>query len=43
MLREAVIDGVTISGAAVKVNGSTSGEVQAAILQLPVLGDITWE
>jgi hypothetical protein len=43
MLREAVIDGVTISGAAVKINGSASGEVQSTILQLPVLGETAWE
>jgi hypothetical protein len=43
VLREAVIDGVTISGAAVKLDGSIAGEVQSTILQLPVLGDVTWE
>jgi hypothetical protein len=43
MLRDAIIDGVTISGAVVKLSGSTTGEVTATILQLPVLGDISWE
>jgi hypothetical protein len=43
MLREAIIDGVTIRGATVKLNGSTTGEVQPTILQLPVLGEIIWE
>ena len=43
MLREAIIDGVTISGATVKLSGSTVGEVQTTILQLPVSGDITWD
>ena len=43
MLREAIIDGVTISGAAVKLSGSTTGEIPATILQLPVLGDVSWE
>lgn len=42
-LREAAIDGVTISGGSVKLSGSTTGEVQSTILQLPVLGDITWQ
>jgi uncharacterized phage protein gp47/JayE len=43
MLREAIIDGVTISGATVKLSGSTAGEVQTTLLQLPVLGDLSWE
>ncbi|MDR1353660.1 MAG: baseplate J/gp47 family protein [Treponema sp.] len=43
MLREVIIDGVTISDAAVKLNGSESGQVTTTILELPVLGDITWE
>jgi uncharacterized phage protein gp47/JayE len=42
-LREAIIDGVTISGAAVKLAGSTTGETDTTILQLPVLGDVSWE
>jgi hypothetical protein len=43
MLREAVIDGVTISAAAVTLNGSTAGTAISTILQLPVLGTETWE
>jgi hypothetical protein len=43
MLREAIIDGVLISGATVKLSGSTVGDVETTILQLPVLGDISWE
>jgi hypothetical protein len=43
ILREAIIDGVTISGAAVRLAGSTTGEVDTTILELPVLGDLSWE
>ncbi|MDR1507127.1 MAG: baseplate J/gp47 family protein [Treponema sp.] len=43
MLREAIIDGVIISGATVKLNGSATGKITATILQLPVLGELTWE
>jgi hypothetical protein len=43
MLREAVIDGVTISDGTVKLNGSITGETATTILQLPVLGAETWE
>jgi uncharacterized phage protein gp47/JayE len=43
MLREAVIDGVTVSGGTVTLNGSGTGAVPATILQLPVLGTETWE
>jgi hypothetical protein len=43
VLREAIIDGVTISGAVVSLFGSTTGEAAATILQLPVLGDVSWE
>jgi uncharacterized phage protein gp47/JayE len=43
MLREAIIDGVIISGAAVKLNGSMTGDTTTTILQLPVLGDVSWE
>ncbi|MDR1174851.1 MAG: baseplate J/gp47 family protein [Treponema sp.] len=41
MLRDALIDGVTISGGAVKLSDSTTGEVNTTILQLPVLGDLS--
>jgi hypothetical protein len=43
MLREAMIDGVVISGGTVALNGSTSGTVTTTILQLPVLGEATWD
>jgi uncharacterized phage protein gp47/JayE len=43
MHREAIIDGVIISAATVKLKGSTAGEAVATILQLPVLGDLAWE
>jgi hypothetical protein len=43
MLREAAIDGVSISGGIIKLAGSTTGEAATTILQLPVLGDVTWE
>jgi uncharacterized phage protein gp47/JayE len=43
ILREAIIDGVIISGATVKLNGSTTGEITTTILQLSILGDLTWE
>jgi uncharacterized phage protein gp47/JayE len=43
MLREAVIDGVAISDAVVKLNGSESGYTAATILELPVSGDISWD
>jgi hypothetical protein len=43
ILREAIIDGVVISGAAVKLNGSATGDVETTVLQLPVLGEVSWE
>jgi hypothetical protein len=43
VLREAIIDGVIISGATVKLNGSTAGDLEATVLQLPVLGEVSWE
>jgi uncharacterized phage protein gp47/JayE len=43
MLREAIIDGVTISDAAVKLGGSESGYVTSTVLELAVLGDISWD
>lgn len=42
-LRDAIIDGVIISSAAVKINGSTTGEIKTTILQYPVLGELSWE
>jgi uncharacterized phage protein gp47/JayE len=43
MLRDAIIDGVTVSGGTVKLNGSVTGEVTTTILQLPVVGAETWQ
>jgi hypothetical protein len=42
-LRSAVIDGVAITNAAVKLNGDTAGIVGTTILQYPYLGDVSWE
>jgi uncharacterized phage protein gp47/JayE len=42
-LRDAVIDGVLITAATVKLNGGTAGSVTATLLQLPVLGEPAWE
>ena len=42
-LRLAIIDGVTITDAVVKINGSIAGIVSTTILQYPVLGVLTWE
>jgi uncharacterized phage protein gp47/JayE len=42
-LRDAVIDGVQISGGTVSLGGSTTGELSTSILELPVLGALTWQ
>jgi uncharacterized phage protein gp47/JayE len=42
-LREAIIDGVKISNATVKVKGDSVGSIQTTILEYPVLGAIAWE
>jgi uncharacterized phage protein gp47/JayE len=42
-LRDAVVDGVLISAATVKLGGSPTGVISSTILQLPVLGEVTWE
>jgi len=42
-LREAVIDGVTITDAAVKIGGSVIGMVNTTILQYPYIGAVIWE
>jgi len=42
-LREAVIDGVQISGGTVSLGGSVVGELVVTVLELPVLGDLTWQ
>jgi uncharacterized phage protein gp47/JayE len=42
-LRLAVIDGVDITEAAIKLNGDTAGLVKTTVLEYPVLGEVTWE
>jgi len=42
-LREAIIDGVTLTNAAVKLNGDATGIVGTTILQYPCLGEVSWE
>jgi len=42
-LRSAVIDGVAITDAAVKLNGDAAGIVGTTILQYPYLGEVSWE
>jgi uncharacterized phage protein gp47/JayE len=42
-LRDAIIDGVKITGAAVKLNDDMTGIVQTTILQYPSLGEVSWE
>ena len=42
-LRSAVIDGVTITNASVKLNGDATGIVGTTILQYPYLGEVSWE
>ena len=42
-LRDAVIDGIQISGGAIFLGGSSSGELATSILELPVLGALTWQ
>jgi uncharacterized phage protein gp47/JayE len=42
-LRLAVIDGVAITGATVKLDGDAAGSTGTTILQYPVLGELSWE
>jgi len=42
-LREAVIDGVQISGGTVSLGGSSIGDFATTILELPILGALTWQ
>ncbi|GHV76510.1 tail protein [Spirochaetia bacterium] len=42
-LRLAVIDGVTITGATVRIGGSTAGIATTTILQYPYIGEVIWE
>jgi hypothetical protein len=41
-LREAIIDGVMITGATVRLRGDITGVVTTTILQYPCLGEVTW-
>jgi hypothetical protein len=43
MLRDAFIDGINITFGNVKLNGDSNGIISTTVLQIPVLGDITWE
>jgi uncharacterized phage protein gp47/JayE len=42
-LRSAIIDGVAITNAAVKLNGDIAGIIKTTILQYPSLGEVSWE
>jgi uncharacterized phage protein gp47/JayE len=42
-LRTAIIDGVAITDAAVKIGGSATGIMSTTILQYPYIGAVTWE
>jgi hypothetical protein len=42
-LRTAIIDGVAITDASVKVSGSSTGIMLTTILQYPYIGEVTWE
>jgi uncharacterized phage protein gp47/JayE len=42
-LRSAIIDGVVITDAAVKLAGDTVGVIKTTVLEYPVLGTVTWE
>jgi uncharacterized phage protein gp47/JayE len=43
LLRDVVIDGLTITNGTIRLNGSSTGIISTTILQLAVLGTITWE
>jgi uncharacterized phage protein gp47/JayE len=43
LLRDSVVDGITISDAVVKLEGNPAGTIQTTILQYPVLGEVLWE
>ena len=42
-LRGAIIDGVSITAATVKLGGDAAGIVKTTILQYPYIGDVSWE
>jgi uncharacterized phage protein gp47/JayE len=41
-LRIAIIDGVSITNATVRLNGDTTGIITTTILQYPYLGEVSW-
>ncbi|MDR2663014.1 MAG: baseplate J/gp47 family protein [Treponema sp.] len=43
MLRDAFVDGVNIISGGVKLNGDANGMITTTILELPVLGTLSWE
>ena len=43
MIRDALIDGIIITTATVKISGDINGIVSTNILQLPVLGELLWD
>jgi hypothetical protein len=42
-LRIAIIDGITITNATVKLHGDSTGIITTTILQYPYLGEVSWE
>jgi hypothetical protein len=42
-LRQAVIDGVTITDVTVRLGGSTAGIAGTTILEYPHIGEVIWE
>jgi len=42
-LRSAIIDGVILTEAAVRLNGDATGIIATTILQYPCLGEVSWE
>ena len=42
-LRSAVIDGVILTEATVRLNGDATGIIYTTIMQYPYLGDVSWE
>jgi uncharacterized phage protein gp47/JayE len=41
-LRVAIIDGITITNATIKLNGDSTGIIATTILQYPYLGEVSW-
>jgi ribosomal protein S1 len=42
-LRNAVIDGVAVTDAAVKIGGGVTGIVPVTVMQYPYIGEVAWE